>query len=362
MNVLHLVSNPVWGGGERYVLDLARAQRADGHSVGVLTRRKPAVAGRFAAEGLLAGHLRLGGVWDVVSPVLLARRLGRLAADGTPTVVHVHNFKDAYTALAARRLMKDPSTVRVVCTRHLVKAAGTSPSALRTLRELDAIIFVSKVALDGFLGSCPDIDRSRLHVIHNAITADSLPRAARDAGDTAVRLIFAGRIAPEKGLDVLVRALAEIRDLDWRLEVCGTGNSREVMPVVRLARGLDVDSRIDWRGFVPDVLPRMAAADVAVLPSVGRESFGLTILEAFSQGLPVVTTDNGAQPEIMTHGKEGLLVPPSDSQALAKALRQIISYPDTRRRMAAEAAEAYASRFMFDNFYRRITDVYTSIR
>lgn len=362
MNVLHLVSNTVWGGGERYVLDLARAQRADGHSVSVLTRRKPAVAGPFAAEGLLGGHLRLGGVWDVVSPVRLAGRLNRLAAGGTPTVVHVHNFKDAYTALAARRLMKDPSAARVVCTRHLVKPAKTTPSAMRTLRELDAIIFVSRLALEGFLASGPDIDRSRLHVIHNAITAAPIPRPAREAGDTAVRLIFAGRITPEKGLDVLVRALADILDLDWRLEVCGTGSSREVMPVVRLARGLGVDSRIDWRGFVPDVLPHLAVADVAVLPSVGRESFGLAILEAFSRGVPVVTTDNGAQPEIMTHGTEGLLVPPSDHKALAAALRQIISDSDTRRRMAANAAEAYASRFSFDIFYRRINDVYTSIR
>lgn len=362
MNVVHLVSNPVWGGGERYVLDLARAQRADGHNVCVLTRRKPAVASRFADEGLLGGNLRLGGVWDVVSPVRLARRLDRLAAGGALTVVHVHNFKDAYTALAARRLARDPSAVRVVCTRHLVKAARTSASALRTLRGLDAIIFVSRVARDAFLSSGPDIDRSRLHVVHNAITVPPAPGNGPRPADGPVRLIFAGRITPEKGLDVLVRALAEIRDLDWRLEVCGTGASRDVMPVVRLARGLDVDSRIDWRGFVPDVLARMAAADVAVAPSVARESFGLVLLEAFSQGLPVVTTDNGAQPELMTDGVEGLLVPPSDHIALARALRKIISDSDTRRRMAAEAAGAYASRFCFDTFYRRINDVYTSIR
>lgn len=358
MNVVHLVSNPVWGGGERYVLDLALAQRADGHNVQIITRRKPQVRDRFTAAGLAVATMRLGGVWDVITPVRLARRLEAIAAGGVRTVVHVHNFKDAATALSARRLMRDGSAVKVICTRHLVKPAKTTLPALRTMRELDAIIFVSEIARRKFLSTSPAIDLSRLHVVLNAITAAPLPHPVRAADDKTVKLIYTGRISPEKGLDVLVRALAAIENLPWSLEVCGTGTSRDVMPVVRLARGLGIDSRIDWRGFVADPLVRMAGADVVVIPTTAPEAFGLAVLEAFSQGRPVVTTDNGAQPEIMTDGVEGLLVHPSDPAAMAAALEKIITDADMRRQMAANAAQTYASRFSYRCFYQDIMEVY----
>ena len=122
MNIIHLVSNKVWGGGERYVLDLCRYMSAQGHSVAVVSRGIGAVDAPFRAAGFTPGRLPLGGLFDFISPVRLARVLDRVEA---PAVVHVHNFKDARTALRARRLMADGSKVRVVITRHLVRPAKT---------------------------------------------------------------------------------------------------------------------------------------------------------------------------------------------------------------------------------------------
>ncbi len=355
MNIIHLVSNRVWGGGERYVLDLARAQRADNNNIAVFCRREPAVADVFAADNLLAGHLRLGGVLDIITPMRLAKYIRSLEGK---VVVHVHNFKDAYTALSSRRLLgDDASRVKIVATRHLVLPAKTDRSHLRTLQGLDAIIFVSKIALDEFLSSAPDVDRARLHVVHNSIaTLDKI--SAEKPQSESVRLIFAGRIVPEKGLDTLLRALEKIKELPWQLEICGTGNSRDVMPLVRLSRGAGLEPKIHWAGHVPSAIERMAASDVGVFPSTWREPFGLTILEAFSQGLPVVTTNNGAQPEILTDGCQGLLVPPADPQALADALRRIITDAQLRAEMGREARKAFGTRFSYQNFYNKIMQIY----
>lgn len=361
MNIFHLVSNPVWGGGERYVLDLARAQRADGHTVRVFTRRKPAVSQPFAAEGLHGGFLRLGGALDVLSPIRLAKQLDRAAAAGDVlTVVHTHNFKDAATALRARRLMSAPAPrVKVVCTRHLVKAAPASEGRQRLLAELDAIIFVSQAAMNEFLTTATAaIRRERLHMVHNAIMVPRVPRTERAAAGAPVRMIFCGRIAPEKGIDVLLRALDKIKHLPWELEVCGTGRSREVMPLVRLSRGLGLEPRINWRGFEANVAARMAGADVLVLPSLVPEAFGLVILEAFSQGLPVVTTDSGAQPEIVDDGVDGLLVPKGDPDALAAALERLIADPAYRRTLAANAVAASVGTHAYSHFYNKILDIY----
>lgn len=353
MNIIHLISNKVWGGGERYALDLCKALRADGHHVEVFTRRKEAVSRVFAGEGLLKGTLRLGGALDIITPVRLASHLNKLDGDA---IVHVHNFKDTATALKAKRLYKGTGHIKVIATRHLVKAAKTNASALSDYRDLDAIVFVSQLALDEFLSTNPPIDRSKLRVIHNALPI--APRPHDIASESTAKLIFAGRIAPEKGLEVLVNALAELTQLDWRLSVCGTGAEKDVMPIISLAKRLGINNRIDWKGHVDNVLDEMAQADIAVLPSTCRESFGLTILEAFSQGLPVVTTNNGAQSEIMADGTEGLLVPPSSPTALAEALRRLIADPGLCRRLGKNAITSYTTNHPYHKFYNQMTEVY----
>lgn len=357
MNVVHLVQNKVWGGGERYVLDLCRALVARGHSARVITRRRPEVSEPFAREGLLAGTLPLGGVLDVVSPVVLAKHLDSL--DG-PTVVHVHNFKAATIALRARRLMRgDRDRVRVICTRHLVRPARTTRSAARLYAELDAIIFVSRLALDSFLSTAPAVDRGKLHVVPNAIAADPAAEPRRPDPARPVRLLYSGRIDPEKGLDTLIEALGRLDTATpWQLDICGTGRSAAVMPLIRLASALGIDSRIDWRGFVADMAPVRAEADIAVVPSRVAESSSLAALEAMSQGIAVVATDNGAQREAITHGADGLLVPPDEPDELAAALASLIDNPTLRADMSRSALDNYRRSHSYQSFITDTLEVY----
>ena len=79
MNIVHLVSNKVWGGGERYALDLASASRDAGHDVSVFVKKNTPAAEIFASKGLLAGTMRLGGALDIFTPIRLAKRLDALA-------------------------------------------------------------------------------------------------------------------------------------------------------------------------------------------------------------------------------------------------------------------------------------------
>lgn len=162
LNIIHLVSNKVWGGGERFVLDLAKRCTADGHSVAVITRGKEAVDSRFIEAGFTPGKLPLGGIFDFVSPSRLAHILDCLTE---PVIIHVHNFKDARTALKAKHLCRHPENVRIVATRHLVKPAKRGKSAAELYNALDAIVFESKAGLEGFLSSSPEVDPSRLSVL-----------------------------------------------------------------------------------------------------------------------------------------------------------------------------------------------------
>lgn len=354
MNIIHLVSNKVWGGGETYALELCRALASEGHNVKVFTRRKTAPAEVFAAEGLLAGTLPLRGSIDFISPLRLTKTLD--ACQGR-TIVHVHNFKDAATALAARRLACDPSKIKIVATRHLALAAKTDKSHTSIYNELDRIIFVSHRAHEEFLSTAPAVERLRLVVIHNGV---HLPSPAEPEPHEGLRILYAGRISPEKGLNVLIDALGRCTGRMWHLDVCGDGRSRVVMPIVRTARANGVDARTTWHGHVADIAPMMQAADVVVVPTVAPEAFGLSIVEAMARGKVVITSDNGAQPEIITSGHDGLLVPPGDAQALADAICKVESSPELRRKIGENAAKT-AQKFNHDIFYTSILKIYNEV-
>lgn len=355
MNVVQIVSNKVWGGGEQYALDLSDALARRGHNVKVFTRRVKAVEEPFVKAGLEVGHLNPGGVFDVITPVRLASVLNHLQGD---TIIHVHNFKDAAVALTGRRLYRGSDSVKVVCSRHLVRPAKTDAHHMRMYAALDAIIFISQVAMDAFVSSLPaGARRDNLRLVMGAIAhpADATPPRAEAS---PLKLLFAGRIDPEKGLDTLLQALGSIDPALWQLEICGTGSAPYVARLDRLARSLDIDCRISWAGHVDDVAEHMAAADVLVLPSIVPESFGMVIVEAFATGRPVVSTANGAQREIITDGVDGLLVAPSDAQALASAIRRFIDNPRWRGEASLAARRKFDSSFTYNRFINEISTIY----
>jgi glycosyltransferase involved in cell wall biosynthesis len=130
-----------------------------------------------------------------------------------------------------------------------------------------------------------------------------------------------------KGVDVLVRAFAAIRDRpDARLRLVGSGDA--IADLGELARSLGVADRVDFAGELrgDDLVAAMQEAAVAVLPSrSAAESFGMALIEAMACGTPVVGSDVGGIPYVITDGVTGLLVPPGDADALAAACRRILA-------------------------------------
>lgn len=354
MNIVHLVSNKVWGGGERYVLDLCRRSAVAGHSVAVITRGAGAVDAPLAAAGFTPGHLPLRGVLDIVSPIVLARVLNRMSA---PIIIHVHNFKDAYTAVRARDLMADSSAARVVVTRHLVKEAKDSAMERQLYRSVDEMIFVSDAARQAFLSGHPGCDETKLHVVHNSIIPPG-PLDRVPSADGKVRLLYIGRISPEKGVDVLVDAMTKLSDLPVHLTVAGVGRGKDVLPLMRQCRNSRIDDRVEWAGHVDDVYGAIARADIGILPTRVPEAFGLSALEFISQGVPVVASASGGPLEIFTDGSDGFLVEPGNAAALAQAIRRLVTDASLRYSMGSEAKKKFETQFGYEEFFKKISDIY----
>jgi glycosyltransferase involved in cell wall biosynthesis len=171
--------------------------------------------------------------------------------------------------------------------------------------------------------------------------------AAREPGrsDETLTLLTVGAIVPRKGYDVLVEALARLKDHPWRLVIAGD-NTRSPETAARLDEDITrygLSDRIEVAGPVSEerLSELYAAADLFVLPS-RFEGYGMAYTEAVAHGVPVIGTKAGAIPDTVPPGA-GILIPPDDVEALAATLRRLIDNEPERNELAAGARAASAS-------------------
>lgn len=167
----------------------------------------------------------------------------------------------------------------------------------------------------------PDIN---IDVIPAGADLNAVKPASSPTLEGSLRFLFVGRLVRQKGLDVLFRALATLKDqTDWTLTIVGEGPLRDEL--ASSASNLGIADQVVFRGWLQrEHLPAAyEQADVFVLPSRG-EGMSNAMLEAMAAGLPVIGSEVAGLDEVVEDGKTGLLVPPEDVAALAVALRTVV--------------------------------------
>lgn len=148
-----------------------------------------------------------------------------------------------------------------------------------------------------------------------------------------VRLLFAGRLVPDKGPHIAIQALARLTESNgthrFSLDIVGEGTAAYVQKLQSMVATLGLKHRVRFVGKLDsvDLLRRYAQYDALLFPSQWVEPFGVTIVEAMARGLPVIASTCGAAPEIIADGKNGLLIPPGDAGRLADAVSRLIGDP-----------------------------------
>jgi glycosyltransferase involved in cell wall biosynthesis len=285
--------------------------------------------GAFAALELLveAGRLPrlLGGrSFDIVHSVLFrAHLLGRLAARRVGARVVVNSYRSSSEAGSGWLLRADRWTRARVTRFHL-----QSPGLAAALRQ----------RLGVMPGRCVVIPNGIDLAEADAALAGGRDEARRRLGlfPTDLAVACVGRLHPEKGVGDLVgafRALLQVHPTA-RLLLAGDGPSRRSLETTVEARRLGPFVR--FLGNLADPWPLLAGADIFALPSL-VEGMPNALLEAMAAGLPAVATAVGAVPEMVTGGREALVVPPGDPGAFARALAELAAWPTRRREMGALA-------------------------
>jgi glycosyltransferase involved in cell wall biosynthesis len=290
-----------------------------------------AVLGPLIARRADLVHAHLGEDIAVLPLAFLAARRRRL-----PVVITVH-ASPSHT-VAARDLRT-----------ALVVALGGPVERWAQRRAAATIVLTERLAAR----VAPVAGRERVRVMRRGVDR----RAFADPGPDPFpplrgrpRVVFLGRLARSKGVDTLVAAAARLRTPGTQVVLVGDGPARA--EVEAETRRLGVDGRVHVTGFVPHhrTPAVLASADLLVLPS-SYEELGTVLVEALQVGLPAVASDVGGIPEVVQHGRTGLLVRPGDPAALAEAIDAVIGDPERAARMGAAARERAA-----DYDWERVAD------
>jgi glycosyltransferase involved in cell wall biosynthesis len=208
------------------------------------------------------------------------------------------------------------------------------------------------------------IPQNKVVVIPNGVEVpdvDRFPgsRGARTELGLPIDQVVVGTVArldPVKRLDVLFQALGSLPDVSSVI----IGDGPERARLMALSDRIELTGRIHFAGQQGDVRPWLAAIDVFALSS-DWEGMSNALLEAMAAGLPIVATAVGGTPDVVVDGVTGLLVPPRDSSALAKAIATLVRDPDLRRRMGQAGRERVLQHFSVERMVERTQNLYEQL-
>lgn len=342
---------PPFGGGASsasYYLALAYAKQ--GHRVDVLTSRTRGQP-RFEEIGGIRVHRVASWRKSAHEAGLLGAATYVLGASGRlRTLLRRHHYDHAQIFFALptgllsflwRRMSDRPY---VICLRGSdVPGYDSSfkdvamlhrllrPLSVRVLDNASAVVANSESLRRLALESYPEVPIS---VITNGVSETDY-RPGEEAARNTSRLcaLCVSRLVDRKGIDILLRALERCNDQRLFLKIAGTG--AEADKLESLARELGLSNRVAFLGqqSAQQLMRHYREVDFLVHPALA-ESFSMTLLEAMSSGLPVVSTNAGGIPELITHGENGLLCPPGDVQALSEAMQTMSADADLRARLS----------------------------
>ena len=356
------------GGVADHINSLAAQFREWGHTVKIVAPCKSADAiddEDFIPMGRAVPIPSGGSIARVSFSVWLKPQIKQMLEREAFDVVHFH---EPFAGLISKDMLSliDPMESTAIGTFHTYEGTrlykiGAKHLAMPYFRMLQGRIAVSLPAHRFISRHFP----GDYEIIPNGIQVDDFADAEpfeHLKSDGMINLLFLSRLEKRKGLKYLLGAFSRLK-WEWpnlRLLVAGGGepdadsmrilSERNLQDVVFLGRVSDEDKFRYYK-----------TADIYCAPATGRESFGIVLLEAMAAGTPIVASGIEGYSSVITHGREGLLVPPKDEDALADALATLLKDATLRRRLAT-AGTMNVQEYRWERVARRVMDCYDASR
>lgn len=279
---------------------------------------------------------------------------------GKYNVVHVHLFPtNLFISLASLFLSKD---IKFIFSEHNVYNRRRS---FKIFRILDTFIYsryykiicVSKQVQVALIKWLPDLQRKSV-VISNAVP---VPDIFNWSSVKKYDVLFVGRLTKAKGIDILLKAIKILKEKyqkEIKAAIVGEGYLEEELK--ELVKELEIGEEVEFLGVRRDIEKLMKSTKVFVLPS-RWEGLPLTVLEAMGSGAGIIATKVGSIPEVIEHGKEGILISPEDSETLAGAIAELLKDRELRVKLGINAYKKVKEKYSIEVYTKNILEFYKSL-
>ena len=304
-----------------------------------------------------------GSIARITISLRLASRIKEVLAKEKFDIIHLHEPFMPMLCSAVLRFSDNAANIGTFHACHGSPGYGfgrpiTTMMLKRRRRKLTGKIAVSKPAMDfarKYIPGYYNIIPNGIDVEHFSPDVSPIDKFC----DGKLNILFVGRMEKRKGLNFLLEAYRQVKQEipNSRLIVVGPGTRLRSIYERKVRRSKLQD--VVFVGYASyDELPRYyKTADIYCSPATGRESFGIVLLEAMAIGKPVVASNIEGYANVITHGVDGLLVPPKDKRLLAQALISLLSDASLRQQMGANGI-LKAKRYSWENIAQKILSYY----
>ncbi len=354
MKTLHIVNAKIWGGGEQYVYNLCREEQQLGNeNIIVADSAYEDIANRLTAVAKVE-TVPLTGLKKYLSIPKIIEIAKRERVD----VIACHSG----STLAMCALIKQNcKSVRLFVFRHNVLPNKKDAYHKWMYAQADIFICVSRSVYDVQVESAPLKERDKFKLVYTGIDTDKFeerPVVPRDSSTFIVG--YAGRIIENKGVLVLLQAIARLREqgVPATLHICGPKVESFEPLYYKTIEELKLQDYVQDFGILSEMNAFYHSLDVFVAPSIVKEAFGLSLVEAMCAGCAVIGTDSGAQSSIISSMKNGILVEPNHVDALVEALLTLYRDPELVSTFGQEGRATVLRDFSLQRMVREINALY----
>jgi glycosyltransferase involved in cell wall biosynthesis len=375
IKILYLMAGhpAIFGGGKRVFLQIMRHLNKDDfqfNSCCALNREQEALVGKLGGQ-IINIDIQHGGIWPSI------KKLRKIILDANIDIIHSQGARaDFYARLVSKLIKTPPKIVNTIAmlvkgydVGFLKKTVYTGLDRF-TEKYADKFIVVSNALRDKLINN-HSIPHQKVITIYNGIEVNEYQAQVFTQSTRRIRKEFdiengefiigaIGRMVWQKGLEYFIQSIPKMISSIPKARIVLVGDGPLTNDLESLCLKLGVRDKVIFTGFRSDIREILSAIDLLVIPSLA-EGFPMITLEAMAMEKPVIATNIDGISEQITDGKTGILVPPKDSDSLARATVSVFNDRETARKMGLAAKRGVEEKYSVEKMVHQTEKVYWSL-